>query len=99
LLVAELGVDVQLRCSMWKFEVLRIPKLRRIAVSDAVEADVIVVATGSSGEVSAEVKQWIESWVPEKRGQTAALVALLQAAAMESIDPAAAEKYLKTAAL
>src|ERR1051325_8450972 len=64
-LVAELGSEVQFRCSMWKFEVLRSPKLRRIAVADAVEADVIVVTTGLSGELPFEVKKGIEVGVPE----------------------------------
>ena len=99
LLVAQLGNEVQFRCSMWKFEVLRCPKLQRIAVGDARDADMILVATGSSGELPAEVKRWVESWVPERQGQAAALLALLQGTAMEGTDPVAAENYLRAAAI
>jgi hypothetical protein len=77
LLVSQLGNEVHLRSSMWKFEVLEVTKLNRIATHDAIEADMIIVATARNGDLPGPVKAWVESWVPEKRGQTAALLALM----------------------
>src|SRR4051812_13390051 len=75
LLVAELGGDVEFCSSMWRFEMLQVSKLKRIAARDAIEADMVIVATNAE-ELPHEIKKWIQAWTPHKRGQTAALVAL-----------------------
>jgi hypothetical protein len=76
-LVFQLGGGIELRSSMWKFDVLRSAKLNQIAVHDAIEADVIIVANARNTGLPEEVKEWINGWVPHKQDQSAALVALL----------------------
>ncbi len=74
-LVENLGRDCQLINQMWKFEVLRVPKLQEIAAKDAALADLILVSSHGGSELPPEVKSWIESWLREP-GEPLALVAL-----------------------
>jgi hypothetical protein len=73
-LVSNLGEDCEFNNQMWKFDVLSIPKLAAIAVLDACEADIILVAT-HGGSLPAAVRSWLESWV-HKGSRAIALVAL-----------------------
>ena len=99
LLVSQLGNEVHLRSSMWKFEVLEVTKLNRIATHDAIEADMIIVATAQNGDLPGPVKAWVESWVPEKRGQTAALLALMDFADSDELNGTNPTRtYLQSAA-
>lgn len=64
---------------MWKFDVLELPKLRELAVDDAVLADIIVVAAQPAHELPPGVRSWIEMWLG-KHSQSVALVALFDPA-------------------
>lgn len=97
-LVSLLGSEVQFRNSMWKFDILRSEKLNRIAIGDAIEADIIIVATTQPGDLPEQIKEWVESWVPEKRGQTAALLALMDFPPPEDGVPSLSYNYLEKAA-
>lgn len=74
-LVENLGRECQLANQMWKFEVLRIPKLREMAVRDAATADILLVSCHGGTDLPAEVKHWLESWL-QAPGEPLALVAL-----------------------
>jgi hypothetical protein len=78
-LVENLGHDCRFTNQMWKFDVLRIPKLREMAAKDAADADIIIVSSHGDDDLPAEVKQWIDMWVGE-RGNALALVALFDRA-------------------
>jgi hypothetical protein len=71
------GFDFELR--LWKFDALRIPELRDIAVNDAVEAQLVFVVTQGAGELPFEVKVWIEQWLAQmdSKRDAARLLALL----------------------
>lgn len=88
-LMAQLGNDFELRSSMWKFEILRNPKLAEIAAAEAVQANVIIVAAHGSLPLPSEVRNWIELWVPLRERHPAALIALLDGNAVsgESASP------------
>jgi hypothetical protein len=94
----QLGGGVELRSSMWKFDILRNDRLKEIAVEDAIEADVIIVANAPDAGLPVDVARWIEAWVPRKRGQTAALVALLDFTGKDPRESAQAYALLKSAA-
>jgi len=51
----------------WKFDLLRSPELRDAAATDAARADMILIATRGAGELPAEVKAWIDTWIARKR--------------------------------
>jgi len=97
-LVFQLGDGVEWRSSMWKFDVLGHAKLNQIAIEDALEADVIIVANARNSGLPAEARKWIDGWVPGKRGQTAALVALLDFTGDQLTESAQAYAFLKEAA-
>src|SRR5690348_11522751 len=59
-----LGQDCHFTNQMWKFDVLSLPKLREIAVKDAVHADIIIISSHGD-ELPAHVQAWIESWLME----------------------------------
>jgi hypothetical protein len=97
-LVSRIGGSIELRSSMWKFDVLRSIKLHQIAVDDAIEADVIIVANARESGLPEEVKEWVNSWVSRKGGQAAALVALLDFTGEDTREPTQAYAFLKGAA-
>jgi hypothetical protein len=76
-LVLDHGELFQFICHLWKFEVLREPRLFDAAARDAAWADMIVLAIRQSQELPAEVRRWIEHWLPSKQADSGALVALL----------------------
>lgn len=65
-LVDNLGESCQFNNQMWKFDVLSVPKLREIAVRDAINADIIIIAAHGRGELPKEVKAWMELWAANK---------------------------------
>jgi hypothetical protein len=97
-LVSQFGGGVELRSSMWKFDVLRHTKLNQMAVDDAIEADVIIVANSRNGELPEEVTRWVDQWARRKQGHATALVALLDFTGQNSGPSARALAFLKTAA-
>lgn len=98
LIAAEFGGDAEVRTGIWKFEVLANPELSRRAALEAAEADVVIVSTSRARELPVELTDWMESWLPQKRGQTAALVALLGVGAAGNASASSAGSYLKSAA-
>lgn len=76
-LIGQLGREFQFQTSLWKFEILRLPKLEPMAGQDAVEADVVIISAHGRGELPAEVKKWMERWLSRTQEVAKALVALL----------------------
>jgi hypothetical protein len=76
-LAARLQSEFEMSSDVWKFELLSHPQLRAQAASEAAAADMIIMAARRATELPAHVKHWIESWIPQRRGGAAALVALL----------------------
>jgi hypothetical protein len=75
----KLGIDVnpwEICSHVWRFEWLQNPKLCEQAVTEAIDADMIIVSTENCAELPASVCSWIESVLPRKQG-TVALVAIL----------------------
>lgn len=91
-LVEHLGPECHFNNSMWKYDVLSIPKLGEIAAQDARAAD-IVLFSSHGGDLPREVKGWTEQWLAEKlRGL--ALVALFDCPEEERAGARAAHDYL-----
>src|SRR5215471_1379900 len=89
-LVKTIGEDWRFANQMWKFEVLLLPKLREIAVEDAVRADIIMISSRGR-ELPEHVKLWIESWLPLGAAPLA-LVALFQHVREDQVDCNSARK-------
>lgn len=73
-----LGKDFNVNQSIWNAELLKSPKLRVLAAKEAMEADIVFIATAEGLPLETEVTTWLDLW--RKRGRTggAALIALLQ---------------------
>lgn len=98
LLMARLGDEFELRCSMWKFEVLRNSKLSEIAAREATEADIIIVATHGSSPLPSEVTAWVDAWLPGRGAHPAALVAVVNSAFQSKDRSSATFDYLRSVA-
>ena len=79
---------------VWKFEMLRDPELWQLAVTEVVEADIIIISIGGA-ELPVCARNWIESVLPMKEGRPAALVALLNRGQDVPGKPSRPEAYLR----
>jgi hypothetical protein len=80
-LLAQVGLNHQaegrLICSWWNFEVLAITPLRRLAVAEAVAADLVVIAADHAPALPPRVVDWFHQWLGLREDHPRALVALL----------------------
>ena len=67
----------RLICSLWEFKSLAEPALSRLAVVDAKDADLIVIATQEGEALPQEVRIWIVNSLLTKQVHPRALVAIL----------------------
>lgn len=74
-LVDALGAETQFTNTMWKFDVLVIPKLREIAAKDAAMADIVIIACHGGRQLPAQIQMWADQWLAF-HGNTMALVSL-----------------------
>jgi hypothetical protein len=95
-LVENIGSGWQVTNQMWKFDVLVLPKLRDIAVDDAVRADIIMISSHEH-DLPAHVKKWIESWLAGESNPLA-LVALFESARAGAGPDNVARRYLANVA-
>src|SRR5947208_8848722 len=95
-LLDQLGSEFNFLNQMWKFEVLSIPKLQEMAAKDVVMADIIILSS-RGGELSVDVKSWIESWITLD-GNLMAMVALFTNRSGDPQETNAAREYLAAVA-
>jgi hypothetical protein len=95
-LVERLGSECQFANQMWKFDVLGIPKLREMAAKDAATADIIIISC-HGGDLSNQVKAWIELWLSEEI-HPIALVALFGRESSDAEHTKAVRSYLTSVA-
>src|SRR5579871_2175717 len=97
LLLSEFDNESDFHISVWRFDALEGTTTFEDAICNAIQADAIIVATYQR-ELPIGVRQWIDAWVPQKRGQKAALIAFLQSdyasSAWHYLDEAAARAGL-----
>jgi hypothetical protein len=96
-LATNLTHEWQVTSQMWKFDLLRIPELRELAAEDAALADLIIVSCHGDGELSADVRTWIEMWLGYK-ADAVALVALLDCPPGQAERAQATQAYLERVA-
>jgi hypothetical protein len=96
-LVANLTHEWRVTSQMWKFDLLCIPELRELAAEDAALADLIIVSCHGDGELSADVRAWIEMWLGYK-ADAVALVALLDCPPGQAEHAQATRAYLERVA-
>lgn len=85
-----LGRECEFSTRMWKFDALGVPRLREVAVQDAVTSDLLIFSMHGGRPLPGAVDEWIESWLEQGTGAIA-LVALFSS---ESNDNDAVRQYL-----
>ena len=90
------GLDpsVNLVLKLWKFSVLESASLRELAISDAADAAVVVVAAANDGELPAGIKTWMRRGLAMGREGGRALVALLYRTGLSFDDCGSIYSYL-----
>jgi hypothetical protein len=97
-LMDRLGDQFQYLTSFWKFDLLRVPKLKDLAAQEASEADVLILSVHGPGELQPAVKSWLSALPRKQQGCTKALVALVDDADDSSTDQNHIADYLRQAA-
>ncbi|MBI5773406.1 MAG: hypothetical protein HZA89_06650 [Verrucomicrobia bacterium] len=97
-LVRECGGDCEFQQTMWKFDALKISRLKDIAAEEAAGADMIIISTQSDSPLAEEVKSWIELWAVEKVPQNRSLVSMSISDASPAGGTGSAHSYLERVA-
>jgi hypothetical protein len=72
--------DLDFAFTWWKFKYLLEPELARQASESAARADLIIISTHYDQELSPDIKNWIEEWLPRRKNPEGALTALTREA-------------------
>jgi hypothetical protein len=94
---SQLKPEFEVKCDVWKFELLGHAQLRALAASEAVDADLIILSCHAGGDLAPNVSKWVEAWLPRKRENPAALVVLIDQD-REFEEPSPLLSYLRDAA-
>jgi hypothetical protein len=96
---SELPPEFRVRRDLWSFEVLNHPQIRSCAVSDALAAEVIILAARKNvSRLPAQVRDWMQAWLPLKHARPSTLVSLLEADACVAAQNESLRSSLRQAA-
>lgn len=90
---AQVGDEIELKFSWWRFDFLEDPKLAEQAAEAASLAEMFVVSAHPSEGLPATFTQWIETWLPKKGYREGLLVALI--GSENDVKEDAASEYLR----
>ncbi len=75
-LASHLGAECEVVKHMWLLNELRMPQLRAIAAGEAAGADLVIISVHHAEALPLEVKDWIETWLAQKRDHPNVLLGL-----------------------
>ena len=93
---AQVGDEIALKFSWWRFDFLQDARLAEQATDAARVADMLVVSAHPGRALPEAFTQWIESWLPQRGYRESVLVALIGAEEDSMRD--AASEYLREVA-
>lgn len=70
--------NVNIAIQPWRFDMLSDPEWRKFAAAEALQADILVMAMSNPAHLSAAIEQWFTTWLNDKRGFHAAVIALVE---------------------
>jgi hypothetical protein len=76
-LIARFKDEIQIASCAWNFALLHDPRLRERAALHTAEADLIVFSASGRSKLPGHIKNWVDTWLPWKKGRRDALVAVL----------------------
>jgi hypothetical protein len=74
---AQVGDEIELRFSWWRFDFLTDPKLAEQAATAASVADMLLVSAHPGRGLPGAFTQWVETWLPKRNYRESVLVALI----------------------
>jgi len=77
-LAARFDGEIQIATDTWNFALLRGPRLRELAARAAIAANIIIVSASGASPLPAHIRNWIDAWLPLKRGRNDAFAVLLE---------------------
>jgi hypothetical protein len=97
-LMGQFWQEEEFDMSWWRFTYLADPQIAMEALSAAARADVIVFSVRAGGELSAEVKQWVEDWLNARQESEGALISLIDQSESDVRAPNSRHEYLREVA-
>src|SRR5262245_13270015 len=94
-LLEQLADQFEFSTKVWKFDILRMPKLRDLAAQDMAEADLVLISAHGRGELPSELRRCLGTLPGRKRCGAKALVALLDRADGSAAEESPAHRYLQ----
>jgi hypothetical protein len=77
-LVQQFWSEVEFKFHWWRTDFLEDAGMTTTAISDAADADFIIVCASAEGELSPMVNTWFESWIARRNGREGALIDLTE---------------------
>lgn len=93
-----LAAELQSEYDSWVMDLLAHPDLCRQAAAAAAGADMVIIAASGVGELPLPARNWIETWLPQKKAGPTALVLLLDEESESSGEPSPFCTYLSKVA-
>ena len=78
-LANQFGNQIEFHPIPWSFNLLDDVDWRSVAASDAIKADILILAVNSGSAMPSSVKRWTKGVIGQKKGTTSAVVALFDA--------------------
>lgn len=97
-IVAHLGKGLVPAYTIWSFGIFQSLRVMESAAKNTAEADMIVLAAGSTTELPFEVEKWIEMWIEREPKIPSVLVALFDSKRGRIEEQPAALPYLENVA-
>ena len=93
-LMRQLWTEAELHITWWRADFLRDPRIANEAGAAAIDADVILFALRSEGELPSAITAWSDAWLIERAGHPGALITLIGTTHAAQPTPSAKEKFL-----
>ena len=77
-IVAQCGGRFAIRHEVWRFDVLELPEIHKMASASVVKADLIVLAADGEHDLPPWVKGWLKTWSEASNPGYGALAAMLR---------------------
>lgn len=90
--------EFEISSEAWKFETLDKLPLGREAARGVAKGDIIIIAASRAGELPSHARNWIETWLPQKKNGPTALVVLLDQESESVCKPSPFCVYLRQVA-
>lgn len=97
-LVTDFLGDLDIRLDLWRFDVLGLPGLARVATLNAANAEMLIVVMQADGDLPPVVRDWVKFWSSQNVPGNAALVLLRHSRPRPEDGTGAGEAFLAAVA-